>query len=115
MTSEQARWLFVIQGDLFFGIALFLLFFVYFSNRLAKIYVSQGQLQESIQRMTEKLRGTEEDFYMKIDSQTKTVDTRMANARRLFAQAKKRERSARKLHDAAYKMLQRVRETKAEN
>jgi hypothetical protein len=70
MTSEQARWFLVFQGDLFFGVSLFLLFYVQFANRIAKIYVTQGDLTDTLGRLKAQLADKSSEVNDRIDAQS---------------------------------------------
>jgi hypothetical protein len=96
MTAEQARWFLVIQGDFLFGMSLFYFFYLHFRKKISKIE-----------------KTNEETGRMVADIGT-SVSTAMADARRRLVSAKKSERSARKLHDHAYKMLLKIREAKTD-
>jgi hypothetical protein len=112
MTAEQARWLLVFQGDLFFGVALYLIFYVNFANRMSKLYVTQGELQDSVGGMEGEIKNLRDSFDDRIADHEKNVDTRISQSRQLVAKALKRERAARRLHNSAYKMLKKIRAAK---
>lgn len=112
MTSEQARWFFVIVGDLFFGVSLYLLFYVHFSKRLAKLYVTQGEHEEVIDKLKADLQRTTDDFDTQLDKHQQRVETVNKQTREILADAKQRERTARRIHDMTYKLLQKVRAAK---
>ena len=112
VTAEQARWFLVFQGDIFFGVALYFLFYVHFSNRLSKMYVTQGQLEDTLRSLKEQAQEMQNDFDADTTALDKKVATILLNSHAILAQAKKRERSARKLHNSAYWMLKKVRETR---
>src|ERR1700682_1782889 len=96
MTAEQARWFLVIQGDLLFGVSLFYFFYLHFRKKISSIE-----------------KTNEETGRIIADIET-SVSATVADARRRLVSAKKSERSARKLHDRAYKMLQKIREAKTD-
>ena len=96
MTAEQARWFLVIQGDLLFGVSLFYFFYLHFRKKISRIE-----------------KTNEETGRIIADIET-SVSATVADARRRLVSAKKSERSARKLHDRAYKMLQKIREAKTD-
>jgi hypothetical protein len=94
MTPEHARWFLVIQGDFLFGMSLFYFFYLHFRNQISKIEKTNEETERIIAGI-----GT-------------TVDAATAAATSKRAAAKKSERSARKLHDRTYKLLQKIREAK---
>ncbi|MGX9431610.1 MULTISPECIES: hypothetical protein [Bradyrhizobium] len=112
MTQEQARWFFVIIGDLSFGTSLYFLFYVYFSKRLAKIYVTQTEHEAVIERMKADVQSVSDDFDDRLTEQTQRIETTTKESRQMLAEAKQRERSARRIHDMTYKLLQKVRAAK---
>jgi hypothetical protein len=112
MTAEQARWFLVVQGDLLFATALYFLFYVHFRNKLSKIYVTQQEFGEKMARFNGLLGDKQTGFNSKIAAIERDVDEQSAITKQKLAAAIKRERSARKLHDRAYKMLRQIREAK---
>jgi hypothetical protein len=112
VTAEQARWFLVFEGDIFFGVALFFLFYVHFSNRLSKMYVTQGKVEDALRAAKEQVKKLQNDFSADTSALDKKIDSILLDSHAILAQAKKRERSARRLHNSAYEMLKKVRETK---
>lgn len=112
MTAEQARWFLVIQGDILFATALYFLFYVHFRNKLSKIYVTQQEFDEKIDRFNGLLGDKQTGFNAKLAAIETDLDEHAAITKQKLAAAIKRERAARKLHDRAYKMLRQIREAK---
>lgn len=101
MTSEQGRWVLVILGDLSFAVAVFLFVFVYYAKRMAKTYTTTGELNDTEIKLMARI----EDQEIKLDEVTKLSNERLA-------EANKKERAARTLHDNAHKMLEEIRQRK---
>jgi hypothetical protein len=62
--------------------------------------------------LKEQAQEAQNDFDARRDALDKKVDSVVPASHAILAQAKKRERSARRLHDSAYLMLKKIRETK---
>jgi hypothetical protein len=112
LSAEQARWFLVFEGDIFFGIALFFLFYVHFSNRLSKMYVTHGHVEDALSAVKEETKKLQNGFEADTSALDKKIESILLASRTILAQAKKRERSARRLHNSAYEMLKKLRETK---
>ena len=112
ISADQARWIFVVLGDVLFAVAIFLFLFVYYANRIAKTYATAGEVNEFEFKMKSKISETESKLLDKVQLlEAKLRESEEAVGAQL-ADAKRRERRAQKLHDAAYKMLQKIHREK---
>ena len=58
MTSEQARWILVVCGDLSLAAGLYYLFSVYFADRMDRLYVRRTVAEKDYKEIRDKLDAT---------------------------------------------------------
>jgi hypothetical protein len=112
MTSEQGRWVLVILGDLSFAVAVLLFVFVYYANKMAKIYTTAGELSDTEIRLRKQIEDTKVECSGMIATLEEKAETQIKKAREQLAEARKKERTARTLHNNAHKMLEEIRQRK---
>jgi hypothetical protein len=114
ITSEQARWLLVVFGDIFGIVSLGLFFFVFHAGRMAKRHPTQGDLAMVEARLAKRLIEVEHEATTKMVDLEMKASEMARSAKEKLAVAAKKERTARKLHNSTYQMLKRIRMIKGD-
>ena len=114
MNAEQARWMLVIVGDFFFAVSLYYLFFVYFANKMDRLYVTVGEMEDAMGKMKKEFDDDQDKLTNRVSEQEKKVDQAKNIIDKKISEVKQREKAIRKIHDQTHLLLQKVRKEKTE-
>jgi hypothetical protein len=103
ITAGQARLLLIVLGDIFFAVGLFYIFYIHFATKMARQYVTYGELDQ-LTKIQDELKELQERA-AKFEQKEKIFEDKVAETLR-------RKRTIRTLHNNTAKMLKEMRERK---